>query len=118
MAAQKMSVGKAHTLSFGLFLIGIGILFYVESWWPAITLVVGLPITFRQYLLGHTTDMIVSFIISVGIFVTVQFNLSTKNSLPVLFIIGGLYIFIRELFFMTPDRLPAGEENSPHKPSE
>lgn len=99
---------KAQILALVLFLIGLAILIYVDRWWPGIMLVVGLPIALRQYLLGQTYDMILSLIIFVGVFVTVQFDIAWKIFLPVLLTLGALYIFFREFF--GGSSLPEDEE--------
>lgn len=98
MAAQRMSKRKAHALSFALFLIGLAILTYIKIWWPAIMLVIGIPLALRQYLLGRTYDMIISLIVFLGVFITVQFSIKWDILLPILFTIGGIYIFFREFF--------------------
>ena len=60
--------------------------------------VVGIPFAFRQYLLGRTYDMIVSLVVFLGVFITVQFQITWNVLLPVLFTLGGLYVFFREFF--------------------
>ncbi len=98
MAHPIMSKKKAHVLSVALFLIGLAVLTYLNTWWPAIMLAVGIPLALRQYLVGRRFDMTVSLIIFIGAFVTVQFNLPWKYLLPVLFTLGAIYIFFREFF--------------------
>ena len=98
MVNQKMSKKKAHAFSLALFLVGLGILTYIKVWWPPIMLVVGIPLAFRQYLLGRTYDMIVSLVVFLGVFITVQFQIKWNVLLPVLFTLGGIYIFFREFF--------------------
>ena len=98
MAHQVMSKRKAQSLSFALFLIGLAIISYIKYWWPGIMLVVGLPMALRQYLLGKRFDMIISLIVFIGVFITVQFSIKWEIILPVLFTLGGLYIFIKEFF--------------------
>ncbi len=101
MAQPITSKKKAHALSTALFLIGLAILIITEMWWPGLMLAVGLPLALRQYLLGRTYDMGVSLLVFVGTFVTVQYNISWRVFLPVLFTIGGIYILCRE--FLAPD---------------
>ena len=98
MAVPIMSKRKAHSLSFVVFLIGLAIMTYFKYWWPGIMLAVGLPIALRQYLLGKRFDMIVSLIVFIGAFITVQFKIKWEIILPVLFTIGGLYVFFKEFF--------------------
>jgi len=98
MTHPLMSRKKAQALSLILFLFGMAVLVYTQSWWPSIMLVIGLPIALRQYLLGRSYDMAVSLFVFVGVFVTVQFDISWRILLPILFTLGGLYIFFREFF--------------------
>jgi len=96
MAKQIISRKKAHALSTVLFLIGLGIIAYLKYWWPGIMLAIGIPLALRQYLLGKIYDMTVSLIVFLGVFITVQFKITWDILLPVIFTIGGIYIFFRE----------------------
>ena len=98
MAKPIMSKRKAHLLSLALFFGGLVLISFLKTWWPSIMLVVGLPIALKQYLLGRRYDMIVSLIVFIGVFITVQFKIKWEILLPILFTIGGLYIFFREFF--------------------
>ena len=98
MGKQRTSKRKAHAFSFALFLVGLAILTLTKSWWPSIMLVVGIPLALRQYLLGKTYDMIISLVVFLGVFITVQFNIKWDILLPVLFTLGGIYIFFKEFF--------------------
>ena len=101
MAQRITSKKKALALSTALFLIGLAILIVTEAWWPGIMLAVGIPLALRQYLLGRTYDMCISLLVFVGTFVTVQFDISWRVFLPILFTIGAIYVLCRE--FMSPD---------------
>ena len=61
-------------------------------------LTIGIPLALRQYLLGKRFDMIISLIVFIGAFVTVQFNIRWDIVLPVLFTLGGIYVFFKEFF--------------------
>ena len=98
MAKQQMSKKKSLSLTFALFLIGLAILTYTQTWWPAIMLVIGLPLALRQYLIGRIYDMIITLVVFLGVFITIQFNIKWDILLPVLFTIGGIYIFFKEFF--------------------
>lgn len=89
---------KAQALSTSLFLIGLATLIFTEAWWPGIMLIVGLPLALRQFLLGRTYDMMMTLLVFVGTFVTVQFDISWRIFLPILFTLGALYILFREFF--------------------
>ena len=105
MAHPIMSKKRSRTLSFALFLIGIAILIFFDDWWPGIMLVIGLPLALREYLQGRRYDALVTLIVFVGVYVTVEFQIAWKILLPILFTIGGIFIFFRELF-----SLPTSEE--------
>ncbi|NGX39005.1 MAG: hypothetical protein KR126chlam1_00323 [Chlamydiae bacterium] len=87
---------RAKIVALVLFLIGLGILTYTGVWWPGLMLVVGIPLALMQYLQGRHYDTWISLFVFVGAFLTVQFEIQWEILLPVLFSIGGLYIFIRE----------------------
>lgn len=89
---------KAQTLSTALFLLGLATLIFTDLWWPAIMLIVGLPLALRQFLVGRTYDTMVTLLVFVGTFVTVQFDISWRIFLPILFTLGALYILFREFF--------------------
>lgn len=98
---------KAQALSTALFLIGLASLIFTDAWWPGIMIVIGLPLALRQYLLGRSYDMIVTLVVFLGTFITVQFDISWRIFLPILFTLGALYILFREFF--GPDETTEGE---------
>jgi predicted membrane protein len=59
-------------------------------------LVIGVPLALRQYLFRHYYDTMITLIVFLGIFITVQFNIPGKFLLPILFFIGAIYIFFRD----------------------
>lgn len=89
---------KAQALSTVLFLLGLATLIFTQNWWPGIMLIVGLPLALRQYLLGRIYDAMISLLVFVGTFITVQFDISWQIFLPILLTLGALYIFFREFF--------------------
>ena len=106
--SQLASKKRAKALCVALFLIGLAILSYLQAWWPGIMLVTGIPLALRQYLLGRHYDMGVSLFVFVGVFITVQFNISWEILLPVLFTLGGIYLLFRE--FLESRETPLAEE--------
>lgn len=91
-----LSKRKADAISNGVFLVGIGILIYLNSWWPSLLLVLWATLAMRQYLTGRFFDLAVSTIILVGLFVVSFFKLDWTVLVPVLFVLGGIYIIYRE----------------------
>ena len=109
---QIVSKRRAKTLSVALFLIGLAIICYLHAWWPGIMLAVGIPLALRQYLLGRHYDMGVTLFVFIGVFVTVQFDISWEVLLPVLFALGGLYILFREYLESKEEPLEEEEEDT------
>jgi hypothetical protein len=107
MAHPLMSQKRAKALSLALFLIGLAIITFLQLWWPGIMLAVGLPLALQQYLLGKLYDMCVSLFVFVGVFITVQFDISWQILLPVLFTLGAIYVFFREFL---EEKTPTEEE--------
>jgi 4-hydroxybenzoate polyprenyltransferase len=109
--SQMVSKKRAKALSVALFLIGLAIISYLNAWWPGIMLAVGIPLALRQYLLGRHYDMMVSLFVFIGVFVTVQFDISWEILLPVLFALGGVYILFREYLESKEETLEEEEED-------
>ncbi len=106
---------RAKTLSVALFLIGLAIVSYLDAWWPGIMLAVGIPLAIRQYLLDRHWDMCISLFVFIGVFITVQFNISWEILLPVLFGLGGIYILCREFIENKEEPLDEEEEDINHE---
>lgn len=96
MVKTLASKKRAKILAFVLFIIALVIVTYLNAWWPGIMLAVGIPLAFRQYLLGRHYDMGITLFVFVGVFITVQFDISWEILLPILFTLGGIYILFRE----------------------
>jgi len=99
MSQIILSKRKAEAISNGVFLVGIGILFWTNGWWPGILLVIWAALSTRQYFTGRIWDFSISTVILVGLFITTFFNITWSVLMPVLFVIGGIYIIFREYFF-------------------
>jgi hypothetical protein len=106
---------KAQALSTALFLLGIAVLIFTQVWWPGIMLAVGIPLALRQYLLGRPYDAVVTLVIFVGVFITVEFDISWQIFLPVLFTLGAIYILVREFCNPEPPSEEEKEEDLQHE---
>ena len=98
---------KGKALALSIFMIGLAVLSYTGEWWPGIMLAVGLPLALKHYLAGRTYDMAVALLVFIGVFVTVNYKIQWDILLPVLFTIGGIYIFCRDFL---EDTIPSEEE--------
>lgn len=92
----KMSKRKADAISNGVFLIGIGILLFTNTWWPGILLVIWAVLATRQYLTGRTYDLILSTVLLIGLFLITILKVTWSVIVPVLLVLGGIHIIFRE----------------------
>lgn len=99
MSQPIMSKKKADAISNGTFLVALGILFYTNYWWPGILVAIWANVGLRQFLTGRIYDLCISTFILLGLFVVTIFNFEWSVLLPILFVIGGIYIIFREYFF-------------------
>ncbi|MBS4167383.1 hypothetical protein [Parachlamydia sp. AcF125] len=100
MAEPLLSKGKADAIANGVFLICLGILLYSsERWWPGILLAIWGSLAVRQYLTGRIFDFAISSFILLGLFLATIFQISWSTLMPLLFVIGGVYLVVREYWF-------------------
>lgn len=88
---------RAEMIGNGVFLIILGVLFYYNWWWPGILIAIWAAIATRQILTGRHQEFLLTTILFVTLFVIAYFKLSWDLMLPLLFIIGGGFIIVREL---------------------
>lgn len=99
MSKPLISKRKADAIANGGFLIGLGILLFTNSWWPGILLVIWASLFLRQYLTGRNYDAFISTVILVGLFLVTFIKINWSVIIPVLFVIGGIYLIFREYFY-------------------
>lgn len=96
MMRPLVSHKKAKSVIVALFIVALIILFFTRFWWPGIMLAIGLPLAVKQYLLGKTYDVLITLIVFIGGFFSVIHKLSWPVVLPVLFILGAIYVVYRD----------------------
>ncbi|MCX6990745.1 MAG: hypothetical protein NTX49_06775 [Chlamydiae bacterium] len=111
MVMPIVSKKRAKAICSALFLVGLGIVGFTGNWWPGIMLAIGIPLALRQYLLRKPYDVFVTLLIFVGVFVTAQFNNSWNIIMPVMFTVGGIYVFFRDYIESKLSPEPETEEN-------
>ncbi len=94
-----LSKKKTEAIANGAFLICLGILFATDAWWPGILLAIWVSLAVRQYFSGRLYDLMMSSFILLGLFVISLLKLDWSILMPVLFVVGGIYIIFREYFF-------------------
>lgn len=115
MARPITSKKRAHAFCVALFLVGLAILTFTETWWPGIMLATGLPVALRQYLLGRLYDMGISLLVFVGTFITVQFDIAWRIFLPILLTLGAIFILFREFIVPQTESESEKEEDLGHE---
>ncbi len=88
---------KAQTISLSLFLVALVIVSFTGKWWPGMMLVVGIPLAIKQYLLGKRYDVLITLLVFIGGFISVSEEFSWPVLLPVLFTLGAIYVFCRDM---------------------
>lgn len=99
MENPTISKRKSDAISNGVFLIGIGILFFTDAWWPGILVAIWASIAVRQFFSSRFYDMLITSLILWGIVIISLFKFDWGVLIPVLFVLGGIYIIFREYFF-------------------
>jgi predicted membrane protein len=107
MSKPIWSKKKSDNVSAGVFLIALGVLAYLQAWWPGIIAAIGAALVVRQAFLGKIYDAFISLVVFGGIFFTIYYNLSW---LPVLFVIAGLYLLFKAFLNEPSDDLEEEEE--------
>ncbi len=115
MSHPFTSQKRAQIIWATAFFFGLAILIVTDHWWPGIMLGIGLPLALRQFLLGRKYDMGITLLVFVGTFVTVDFDISWKVFLPVLFSIGAIYVLFREFFEAKASTETEREEDINHE---
>lgn len=96
MSAPKISRKKADIVSACAFVALFFIFGALRLWWPWMLLAVGGALTLRQYLRGRPYDIFLTAAIFVGLFLNFLFNMRWNVLMPVLLVLGAIYLFYRE----------------------
>jgi predicted membrane protein len=115
MACPLVSNRRAKAISGAVFLLGLAVISFQFDMWPAIMVVVGVSLALRQYLLGHIYDMILSLLVFFGVFFTALYNVSWDILLPVVFIIGAIYLLAKEYWHRHEEDEAESEEDLNHE---
>lgn len=83
----------------GLFLVCLGILVFTNTWWPGILLALWITLASRQYLEGRIYHALITTLVLVGLFFLTLFKFYHEMLLPILFVVAGLFLIVREYYF-------------------
>lgn len=98
MSFGYMTEEKANTVGKGVLLIGLGILFFINNWWPGILLVILASIGTRHFLLGKYFELAVLVALFFLILAVSYYRIEVMYLVPSLLIITGLYFILKEYF--------------------
>jgi len=104
-----MSKKKAHAISNGIFLIGLGILVLTNAWWPGILLAIWALIGSRQLLTGRKYQAALTTVVLLGLFIVAMLKFDYDMIAPVVLVIAGIYLIVKEFYFEDDTN---GEETS------
>lgn len=99
MSTPHLSRRKANAISNGVFLIGLGILFYTNTWWPGILVAIWALLASREFLTGRLYDVFVTTFILLGLFFVYYLKIDWSVLMPVLLVLGGIYVIFREYYY-------------------
>jgi hypothetical protein len=94
-----MTEQKADMIGKGIFLIGLGLLFILNAWWPWLLLVILASLGVRHLLLKKYWELTLTAIVFIFLFVVAIFHFEEMYLIPALLILGGTYFIVREFFF-------------------
>lgn len=90
---------RAHALSNGIFLVFVAIMVFTNLWWPWIILAIGITLATRQYLTGRIYYSALTTVIAGLLFFMEFFRFGWNEYIPVLLLIAGIFIIVREVWF-------------------
>lgn len=98
MAAPIMSHEKAKSISSGIFLVSLGILFFTGAWWPGILLAIGTSLAVKELLRGRYYDLLLTLVLFGGLFAVLRIEGGFSYIAAVFLTLGGITLIFRELF--------------------
>lgn len=101
MDKKPVSMGIANLVGFVLFLIIAAILCYYDQWWPGLIIGFGFGLALRNTLLRRAFESVADLVVFIPLFIFERYNLGRDIlvSLPIIFLIAGIYIMVREFYY-------------------
>lgn len=101
---MQIKRSRADAIGSGVFLIVLAFLFYFNWWWPGILIAVWATFATRQLLTKRIQDFLLTTLLLASLFVVAYFKLSWDLLMPVLFLLAGGYLIVKEILFTTNNR--------------
>ncbi|WP_068468264.1 hypothetical protein [Candidatus Protochlamydia phocaeensis] len=96
---------KADSISNGIFLILLGVLFYTGAWWPGILFAIGLSFALRQFLTGKRSNFFITLVLLGLLSIITLAGMAFSLLFPLLFVLFGIYLILREYVYISGQRL-------------
>lgn len=90
---------KAHAISNGIFLIGLGILVLTNAWWPGILMALWAMLASRQFLTGRKYQAALTTVVLLGLFIVAMLKFDYDMIAPVVLVVAGIYLIVKEFYF-------------------
>ena len=90
---------QADRVATGVFLVGLGVLYYLNAWWPGILLVVLAAMLSRYYFLGRIGEIVFASIAIVALFSISYFDIAGQYIIPLILILLGGALIYKEIYF-------------------
>jgi hypothetical protein len=92
-----MSKQNADSIGGGVFLIGLGVLFLLNWFWPGILLLIGIVALVNQSIKGEVVGGLVALLIFGGLTALFTFSFDWKIIGPIFLIVVGLIALVNAL---------------------
>lgn len=121
MKKPYLSESKTRAISLSIMLLGFAVLSFTDTWWPWLMAVIGLSVVVKQVLRAKFYEAFISAIVFGGVVVTTGLNIAGRYFLPVILMVGSIYILTRAFFqsdIETEDELEAEQNKELEEESE
>lgn len=98
MAKPLVSRHKADKIALAVFLAGLAVLSYLETWWPGLALVFGTALLAKRLFEGKYYEALLAVVVFGGVFAAIEYNFSWVTAL---FLIAALVVLF-QVFSNTP----------------
>jgi hypothetical protein len=101
MAKGQVSMGVASLIGFILFIIIAAVLFHYDQWWPGLIVGFGFGLSLRNALMRRAFEAVADLVVFLPLFIFERYNIGHDIlvSLPIIFLICGIYIMVREFYY-------------------
>lgn len=92
-----MSKQKADTMGAGMFLVGLGVLFLLDWFWPGILALLGIVALVTQWVRGNPLSGLSSLVLLGGLTILFADGLAWEHVFPIGLIVLGLIALVKAI---------------------